>query len=95
VGNGGDWGDLNQCGASIEWPHERMWQPVSTAPCDRDLELSVIDYDGARALVSPLPPHPMRWRHRDASCGWVKEGTETGRSSPDLLASVGSGSDGF
>lgn len=86
MGNGGDWGDLNQCGASIEWPHERMWQPVSTAPCDRDLELSVIDYDGARALVSPPAA---------ASCGWVKEGTETGQSSPDLLASVGSGSDGF
>jgi hypothetical protein len=29
------------------------WQPVSTAPFDRDLELAVIDYDGIHALVFP------------------------------------------
>jgi hypothetical protein len=30
-----------------------MWQPVSTAPFDCDLELAVIDRDGAHALVFP------------------------------------------
>jgi hypothetical protein len=30
-----------------------MWQPVSTAPFDRDLELAVVDHDGAHALVFP------------------------------------------
>src|SRR5262249_36522194 len=29
------------------------WQPVATAPFDRDLELAVIDYDGPHALVFP------------------------------------------
>jgi hypothetical protein len=28
-----------------------MWQPISTAPFDRDLELAVLDHDGAHALV--------------------------------------------
>ena len=30
-----------------------MWQLVSTAPFDRDLELAVIDEDGEHALVFP------------------------------------------
>jgi hypothetical protein len=29
------------------------WEPVATAPFDRDLELAVIDYDGKHALVFP------------------------------------------
>jgi hypothetical protein len=29
------------------------WQPISTAPFDRDLELAVIDYDGIHTLVFP------------------------------------------
>ncbi len=29
------------------------WEPISTAPFDRDLELAVIDYDGTHALVFP------------------------------------------
>jgi hypothetical protein len=28
-----------------------MWQPISTAPLDRDLELAVIDKGGVHALV--------------------------------------------
>ena len=32
---------------------EMEWQPISTAPFDRDLELAVIDYDGAHALAFP------------------------------------------
>jgi hypothetical protein len=27
------------------------WHPISTAPFDRNLELAVINYDGAHALV--------------------------------------------
>jgi hypothetical protein len=30
-----------------------MWQSVSSAPFDQDLELAVIDYDGPHALVFP------------------------------------------
>jgi hypothetical protein len=29
------------------------WQPISTAPFDRDLALAVIDMDGTHALVFP------------------------------------------
>ncbi len=29
------------------------WQPITTAPFDRDLELAVINYDGTHALVFP------------------------------------------
>ncbi len=29
------------------------WQPIATAPFDRDLEVAVIDYDGVHALVFP------------------------------------------
>jgi hypothetical protein len=28
-----------------------VWQPISSAPFDRDLELAVIDRDGSHALV--------------------------------------------
>jgi hypothetical protein len=31
----------------------RMWQPISTAPFDRDLELAVLDRQGPHALVFP------------------------------------------
>jgi hypothetical protein len=30
-----------------------MWQPISTAPYDRNLELAVIDRTGEHALVFP------------------------------------------
>jgi len=30
-----------------------MWQPISTAPFDCDLELAVIETDGPHALVFP------------------------------------------
>jgi hypothetical protein len=29
------------------------WQPIATAPFDRDLELAVINYDGVHALAFP------------------------------------------
>ena len=56
----------------------RMWQLISTAPFDRDLELAVIDQDGPHALVfacrrildgwmnaetrERLDVHPSHWR---------------------------------
>jgi hypothetical protein len=30
-----------------------MWEPASTAPFDRDLELAIIDMSGLHALVFP------------------------------------------
>ena len=42
------------------------WQPVSTAPFDRDLELAVMSADGPHALVFPC----RRLLH-----GWVKSDT--------------------
>jgi len=39
-----------------------MWQPISTAPFDRDLELAVIDEGGeAHALVFPCRRAPGGW----------------------------------
>jgi hypothetical protein len=43
------------------------WQPISTAPLDCDLELSVINYDGVHALLFPC--------HRIHD-GWLKAGTK-------------------
>jgi hypothetical protein len=39
-----------------------MWQPTSTAPLEIDLEVAIIDADGAHALVFPCR------RTRD---GWI------------------------
>jgi hypothetical protein len=44
-----------------------MWQSISTAPFDRDLELAVMDRDGPQALVFPC---------RRALTGWTKSGTK-------------------
>ncbi len=43
-----------------------MWQPIATAPFDCDLELAVLDRDGAHSLVFPC---------RRAPAGWVASGT--------------------
>jgi hypothetical protein len=43
------------------------WQPMATAPVNRDLELAVIDYDGLHALIFPC--------RRDLT-GWQKSGTQ-------------------
>ena len=43
-----------------------MWQPIATAPFDRDLELAVIDRDGTHALVFPC---------RRVLTGWVRAST--------------------
>ena len=42
---------------------KKAWQPISTAPFGRDLEVAVIDYDGAHALVFPC---------RRVLDGWAK-----------------------
>jgi hypothetical protein len=55
-----------------------MWQSITTAPFDQDLELAVIDRDGPHALVFPcrrilggwmkaltrerIDVHPTHWR---------------------------------
>ncbi|SDA61915.1 hypothetical protein SAMN02927914_01776 [Mesorhizobium qingshengii] len=44
-----------------------MWQPISNAPFDRDLELAVIDGDGIHALVFPC---------RRVLTGWTKSATK-------------------
>jgi hypothetical protein len=59
------------------------WHDIETAPFDRDLELAVIDFDGAHSLVfpcrrvlsgwaksstrSPLNVHPTHWREWSAA----------------------------
>ncbi|HYA30632.1 MAG TPA: hypothetical protein VEI95_17580 [Acidobacteriota bacterium] len=43
------------------------WQPIATAPFDRDLELAVINYDGTHALIFPC---------RRILYGWLKSGTQ-------------------
>jgi hypothetical protein len=45
-----------------------MWQPISTAPFDRDLELAVLDEDGVHALVFPC---------RRILGGWMSSHTRT------------------
>jgi len=42
---------LNHSSASRE--SGGAWQPVSTAPFDRNIELAVIDRDGTHALIFP------------------------------------------
>jgi len=37
------------------------WRPIASAPFDRDLELAVIDYDGAHALVVPCRRFLFGW----------------------------------
>jgi hypothetical protein len=43
-----------------------MWEPIESAPFDRDLELAVIASDGPHTLVFPC---------RRVLGGWVNSGT--------------------
>jgi hypothetical protein len=43
------------------------WKPIKNAPFDRDLELAVLAYDGAHALVFPC---------RRLLCGWIDAATK-------------------
>jgi hypothetical protein len=38
-----------------------MWQPITTAPFDRELELAVIESDDIHALVFPCRREPQGW----------------------------------
>jgi hypothetical protein len=38
-----------------------LWEAITTAPFDRDLELAVIDRDGPHALVFPCRRIPGGW----------------------------------
>ena len=42
------------------------WKSIASAPFDRDLEVAVIDYDGAHTLVFPC---------RRVLRGWIKAAT--------------------
>jgi hypothetical protein len=44
-----------------------VWQPITTAPFDGDLELAVLDGDGAHALVFPC---------RRILSGWISAETK-------------------
>jgi hypothetical protein len=44
-----------------------MWHQISTAPFDRDLQLSVIEGDDVHALVFPC---------RRSSKGWINSNTK-------------------
>jgi hypothetical protein len=44
-----------------------MWQPISSAPFDRELELAVVNEDGEHALVFPC---------RRAHGGWIDARTK-------------------
>jgi hypothetical protein len=47
--------------------HGQVWQPISTAPFDGDLELAVIESDGPHALPFPC---------RRILCGWIDADTK-------------------
>ena len=38
-----------------------MWQPITTAPFDRELELAVIERDDIHALIFPCRRAPQGW----------------------------------
>jgi len=40
-----------------------MWQLISLAPFDREIELAVIDAEGVHALVFPCRRAPGGWRN--------------------------------
>ena len=42
-----------------------MWQPISTAPYERDLELAVMDRDEPHALVFACRRIPGGWVHAE------------------------------
>jgi hypothetical protein len=45
---------------------KQMWQPVSTAPYDTDLELAFVDKDEEHPLIFPC---------RRVAVGWIRQGT--------------------
>lgn len=77
--------DLCQCGDSRRAQCHRMWIDISEAPFGRDVELAVIDEDGAHALIfacrrivggwmnaeskERLDVRPTHWREWNAEQG--------------------------
>ena len=47
-----------------------MWQPISTAPFDRDLELAVLNKDEPHALVFPCRRIPGGWMNAETK-KWI------------------------
>jgi hypothetical protein len=47
--------------ASVD--HRKMWKPIISAPLGRDLELAVLDEDGAHALVFPCVREREGWKN--------------------------------
>ena len=47
-----------------------MWQPVSTAPLDGDVELAVVDKDEPHALVFPCRQIPGGWLNAESK-KWI------------------------
>jgi hypothetical protein len=47
--------------------HDQVWQPISTAPFDGDLELAVVESEGPHVLVFPC---------RRILCGWINADTK-------------------
>jgi len=54
--------DPDQRGSGAVPYQEAVWQPISTAPFDRDLELAVLDRDG---------PHSLVFACRRILSGWI------------------------
>ena len=59
--------DLDQIAGQSALYKAFMWQPISSAPFDRDLELAVVDKDEHHALVFPC---------RRISGGWMNAGSK-------------------
>jgi hypothetical protein len=57
--------DLRQSGHARSPQNEAMWQPISSAPFARDIQLAVIDDDGPHALVFPCRRILNGWMNAD------------------------------
>jgi hypothetical protein len=59
--------DLDQSARMREPHYLRMWEDISGAPFDQDLELAVIDHDGPHALVFPCRRMLGGWTDAETS----------------------------
>ncbi len=50
------------------------WQPISTAPFDRDLELASLDRDSVHTLVFPCRRIPGGWLNAETK-RWIVQPT--------------------
>jgi hypothetical protein len=56
-----------KAGPALRGYQTRVWQPITSAPYDRDLELAVLDRDG---------PHALVFACRRILSGWVSAETK-------------------